>query len=207
MQALHGRVTRQFQLLADQAFSRTAGAPLVGGNSSSPIGAPLIAQGVAALVAGILALGFGQLIAVNQRVADNMDNLLDYIRSQDRDTAPAAGSSRDVFANVPDYSPRRDPPIVKEGTYREHTVLTLEDGTVAVQTQSGWKRFRRIRDFERVLNARFPTVTDVQLSPLRRSLLRAASAWRYRLGVYAHPLELRALLKLCTYRRAETIGF
>ena len=26
-------MTRQFQLLADQAFSRTAGAPLVGGNS------------------------------------------------------------------------------------------------------------------------------------------------------------------------------
>jgi radical SAM superfamily enzyme YgiQ (UPF0313 family) len=69
------------------------------------------------------------------------------------------------------------------------------------------KLYRRIRDFERVINARYPTVTDVRLTPLRRSLLRAASAWRYRLGVYAHPIELRALLKLCTYRRAETIGF
>lgn len=130
-------------------------APLVGVNLATPIGGPpLMMQAVAALAAGVVALGFGQLIAVNQRVADNMDNLLDYIRNhQDEEPAPAAGSSHDVFANIPDYSPRRDPPIVKEGTYREHTVLTLEDGTVAVQTPAGWKRFRRIRDFERLLTA------------------------------------------------------
>jgi hypothetical protein len=128
-------------------------APLVGGNFSTPIGPAFIPQGVAALAAGVVALGLGQLIAVNQRVADNMENILDHIRRQEAEPAPAAGSSNDVFANVPDYSPRRDPPIVKEGTYREHTVLTLEDGTVAVQTHSGWKRFRRIRDFERLLTA------------------------------------------------------
>jgi hypothetical protein len=128
-------------------------APLAGVNLPMPFGPPFMMQAVAALAAGAVALGFGQLIAVSQRVADNMESLLDYIRRQDAEPAPAAGSSQDVFANVPDYSPRRDPPIVKEGTYREHTVLTLEDGTVAVQTASGWKRFRRIRDFERLLTA------------------------------------------------------
>jgi hypothetical protein len=129
-------------------------APLVGWNFSTPIGPPFMMQPVAALAAGIVALGLGQLIAVNQRVADNMETLLDHLRRQpDEEPAPAAGSSQDVFANIPDYSPRRDPPIVKEGTWRDHTVLTLEDGTVAVQTPAGWKRFRRIRDFERLLTA------------------------------------------------------
>lgn len=129
-------------------------APLVYPAASFPfLGPSVMTQAVGALAAGVVALGFGQLTAVNQRVADNMENLLTQIRRRDEEPPPAAGPSQDVFANVPDYSPRRDPPIVKEGMYREHTVLTLEDGTVAVQTHSGWKRFRRIRDFERLLTA------------------------------------------------------
>jgi hypothetical protein len=127
--------------------------PLVKGEPFSFSGSFFLNLAVAAIVIGILALGFGQLIAVNQRVADNIEGLAAYIRDQDEQGAPAAGSQRDIFANVPDYSPRRDPPIVKEGTYRDHTVLTLEDGTVAIQTTSGWKRFRRIRDFDRLLPA------------------------------------------------------
>jgi hypothetical protein len=127
-------------------------APLVqNGASVASFGSAFTTQAVAALAAGVVGLGLGQLISVNQRIADNTENLLDYLRNHDQEPAPAASSSRDVFANVPDYSPRRDPPIVKEGTYREHAVLTLEDGTVAVQTTSGWKRFRRIRDFEHLL--------------------------------------------------------
>jgi hypothetical protein len=66
---------------------------------------------------------------------------------------------------------------------------------------------RRIRNFERVLNAYYPTVTDRRLTPARRVLLRAASAWRYRLEVYAAPLELRALQRLMAYQRPETTGF
>jgi uncharacterized protein YacL len=147
------RIVGAIGIIVGLALIALALAPLAGWNFSTPMGPPFVMQGVALLAVGVVALGFGQLIAVNQRVADNMESLLDYIRRQDEESAPAAGSSHDVFANIPDYSPRRDPPIVKEGTYREHTVLTLEDGTVAVQTPSGWKRFRRIRDFERLLSA------------------------------------------------------
>jgi hypothetical protein len=128
-------------------------APMMEGQPLALIGSPLITQAAVAIGAGIIALGFGQLIAVSQNVADSVGDLLDYIRNQDEPGAAETSTSRDVFANVPDYSPRHDPPIVKEGMYRDHTVLTLEDGTVAVQTTSGWKRFRRIRDFERLLTA------------------------------------------------------
>lgn len=130
-------------------------APLMEGKPLAVLGSFYLTQAVAAISAGIIALGVGQLIAVNERVADSIDELIDYIRDEDEgeDSIPAPSNGRDVFANVPDYSPRRDPRIVKEGTYRDHTVLTLEDGTVAVQTTSGWKRFRKIRDFDRLLTA------------------------------------------------------
>jgi radical SAM superfamily enzyme YgiQ (UPF0313 family) len=65
----------------------------------------------------------------------------------------------------------------------------------------------RVRNFERVLNAFYPTVTDRKLTPARRTLLRAASAWRYRLRMYALPYELRALQRLMHYQRPETTGF
>jgi phage gp46-like protein len=66
---------------------------------------------------------------------------------------------------------------------------------------------RQIRDFERVLNAYYPTSTDSKLRGLSRHILRAASAWRYHLRAYRNPLELRVLHKLIAYQRPETSGF
>jgi phage gp46-like protein len=66
---------------------------------------------------------------------------------------------------------------------------------------------RQIDDFQWVLNAYHPTTTDVTMSSLKRTALRAASAWRYRLGIYRYPLELRALHKVLSYQRPETSGF
>ena len=66
---------------------------------------------------------------------------------------------------------------------------------------------RRIRNFERVLNAYYPTVTDRRITPARRALLRAVSAWRYRLQAYDAPYELRALHRMLRYQRPETTGF
>jgi hypothetical protein len=66
---------------------------------------------------------------------------------------------------------------------------------------------RRVRNFERVLNAFYPTVTDRRLTPARRALLRTISSWRYALRMYAAPYELRALHALMHYQRPETTGF
>ena len=65
----------------------------------------------------------------------------------------------------------------------------------------------RVRNFERVLNAFYPTVTDQRLTGARRWLLRAVSAWRYAFRVYAAPYELRALHRFMQYQRPETTGF
>ena len=66
---------------------------------------------------------------------------------------------------------------------------------------------RRVRDFERVLNAYYPTATDARLTRAWRTLLRGVSAWRYRTRIYGFPLELRGLQKLVRYQRPETSGF
>jgi len=66
---------------------------------------------------------------------------------------------------------------------------------------------RKVRNFERVLNAFYPTVTDRRLTPVRRALLKTISAWRYALRLYSAPYELRALHRLMHYQRPETTGF
>lgn len=65
---------------------------------------------------------------------------------------------------------------------------------------------RHIRDFERVLACRFPTVQDHRLGPRRRALLSGLARWRYERGVYAHAWELEAARRLLRLRRPEREG-
>ena len=66
---------------------------------------------------------------------------------------------------------------------------------------------RDVWNFESVLNAYYPTVTDYRLGSSKRRLLRAVSAWRYHSRFYRFPLELRLLHRLMSYQRPETSGF
>jgi anaerobic magnesium-protoporphyrin IX monomethyl ester cyclase len=80
---------------------------------------------------------------------------------------------------------------------RRHTQAPWLDGSLR----------RQIRNFERVLNAYYPTSTDPRLNAPRRALLRAAGSWRYITRLYGFPLELRVLQKLFRYQRPEITGF
>jgi len=65
-----------------------------------------------------------------------------------------------------------------------------------------------IRNFETVLNAYYPTVSDIKLSSLQRQAIRAAAGWRYKLGWYQFPYELKALQRFwLRYRQPEVEGF
>jgi radical SAM superfamily enzyme YgiQ (UPF0313 family) len=66
---------------------------------------------------------------------------------------------------------------------------------------------RRVRNFERVINAFYPTVTDPRLTGWRRLALKAVSGWRYSMKWYAAPVELQLLQRLMRYQRPETTGF
>jgi len=60
---------------------------------------------------------------------------------------------------------------------------------------------RRIRDFETVMNSRWPTTQDMRLTNWGRTLLKSLSGWRYALGAYDHPGELRLAQKLVRLRQ------
>jgi hypothetical protein len=64
-----------------------------------------------------------------------------------------------------------------------------------------------IREFERVLNAYYPTITNARLLTGPACwILRTFSSWRYHLRAYHLALELRLLQKLIGYQRPETRG-
>ena len=69
------------------------------------------------------------------------------------------------------------------------------------------KHYDKIKNFERVLNGYYPTVTDVKLTKFRQKALRSISGWRYRNGLYWNPLEIRVMLRMLRYRQPEIEGF
>ncbi|HUE87359.1 MAG TPA: radical SAM protein [Vicinamibacterales bacterium] len=66
---------------------------------------------------------------------------------------------------------------------------------------------QRVRNFETVLNAYYPTVTDTRLTSRRRKMLRALASWRYHGRIEATPFELNAVQRVFRYQRPETTGF
>jgi len=66
---------------------------------------------------------------------------------------------------------------------------------------------RYIHDFETVMHAHYPTVSDYRLSDVQRKMIRAFSSLRYRLNIFSHPYELKALMKYwLRYRQPEIQG-
>jgi radical SAM superfamily enzyme YgiQ (UPF0313 family) len=62
---------------------------------------------------------------------------------------------------------------------------------------------RRLDNFRLVVSSRWPTVQDLQLSTWGRRGLQALSSWRYRLGIYSFPVELRMMQRLTHLRKPE----
>jgi anaerobic magnesium-protoporphyrin IX monomethyl ester cyclase len=99
----------------------------------------------------------------------------------------------------------RFPETLDEWASPEWQQLSLRRGDGIPWMQTAVRR--RVRNFERVVNAFYPTVTDPRLTQWRRTVLRAFGGWRYAFGVYGAPFELVALQRLMRYQRPETTGF
>jgi anaerobic magnesium-protoporphyrin IX monomethyl ester cyclase len=65
----------------------------------------------------------------------------------------------------------------------------------------------KIRGFEAVLNAQYPTVSDFKLTPMKRSILKTLSTFRYEKNIFSMPYEIKVLQKLWKYRQPEIEGF
>lgn len=99
----------------------------------------------------------------------------------------------------------RFPETLDEWTHDDWRHFALRRDPRTPWLRRGWRS--AVRDFESVLNAYYPTVTDARLTPLRRALLKTLSGWRYWLRVYGWPVELRAFHAVFGYQRPETTGF
>jgi radical SAM superfamily enzyme YgiQ (UPF0313 family) len=66
----------------------------------------------------------------------------------------------------------------------------------------------KIKNFETVINAQYPTVSDFKLTSFQKKVMRILSNVRYKTNFYNFPYELRALQKFwLNYRRPEVEGF
>ena len=65
----------------------------------------------------------------------------------------------------------------------------------------------KIRNFETVLNGRYPTVTDIRLNDFRRKFIRMVAAVRYAVNIYRYPYEIKLLQRIWRYRQPEIQGF
>ncbi len=67
---------------------------------------------------------------------------------------------------------------------------------------------KKIRNFETVINAYYPTVSDFKLTRFQKQMMRTLSFLRYKTGFYKFPYELKALQKFwLKYRQPEIEGF
>jgi radical SAM superfamily enzyme YgiQ (UPF0313 family) len=62
---------------------------------------------------------------------------------------------------------------------------------------------RLIDNFELVVSSRWPTVQDIRLPRWGRWLLKTLSDWRYRLGVYSAPWELKWAQRMIDIRKPK----
>ncbi len=66
---------------------------------------------------------------------------------------------------------------------------------------------RYIHDFETVIHAQYPTVSDHKLSALQRRMMKILSSLRYQTNIFSYPYELKALMKYwLRYRQPEIQG-
>lgn len=68
------------------------------------------------------------------------------------------------------------------------------------------RHINRVKGFEKVLNAVFPTNSDLTLKWFHRILLKLAGSWRYAVQLYRFPYEIQLLQRLFRYRQPEIEG-
>jgi radical SAM superfamily enzyme YgiQ (UPF0313 family) len=60
-----------------------------------------------------------------------------------------------------------------------------------------------IDNFELVVSSRWPTIQDIRLPNWGRMALKAMSSWRYKMGIYAAPLELKWMQQMIELRKPK----
>ncbi len=151
----------------------------------------------------------------NQTVEDQITEEIAFIKKI-KEINPATEIIIYIYSPVPTEGSKLYTEITKNGF---RFPQTLEDWLAPSWTNfdlrknplTPWlnaKIIRKIQNFETVLNAYYPTVSDTKITPGQRRIISALSAWRYYLNFYAFPYELKFLLKYwLRYRQPQEEGF
>lgn len=96
------------------------------------------------------------------------------------------------------------------GSLEEWTSGKWKNFDLRKETLTPWLKphhIKKIRNFDKVLNAYYPTASDLKITGWKKKLLNALGGWRYETSFYQAPYEVRLALKLLRYRQPETEGF
>ncbi|MCB0712565.1 MAG: cobalamin-dependent protein [Ignavibacteriae bacterium] len=69
------------------------------------------------------------------------------------------------------------------------------------------EHIRHVRNFEAVLNARYPTNSDIKLKSWQVTLMKLLGSWRYAARFYHLPYEIKLAQRSVRYRQPEIEGF
>ncbi|MBK8550887.1 MAG: B12-binding domain-containing radical SAM protein [Ignavibacteria bacterium] len=95
-------------------------------------------------------------------------------------------------------------------TLEEWTSEKWKSFDLRKKTMTPWLKsyhINKIQNFDKVLNAFYPTVSDLKIRGWRKKLLNALGSWRYSASFYHAPYEVRFAMKLLKYRQPEVEGF
>jgi len=120
-----------------------------------------------------------------------------------------------LFNPVPGINSELYRTVIKDGFSFPSTLddwLTKEWENFSLRTgdKLPWLKpsiIRYIRNFETVMTAAYPGVSNFQISKITRRLLKIPGIIRYVLGWYSFPYEIKILLRLFGYQRPEKEGF
>ncbi len=96
------------------------------------------------------------------------------------------------------------------GSLEEWTSGKWKNFDLRKETLTPWLKphhIKKIRNFDKILNASYPTASDLKITGWRKKLLNTLGGWRYASSFYYAPYEVRLALKLLKYRQPEVEGF
>lgn len=96
------------------------------------------------------------------------------------------------------------------GSLEEWTTEKWKNFDLRKETLTPWlepHHIKKIRNFDKVLNAAYPTASDLKIKGWRKRILNSLGKWRYSSSFYTAPYEVRLALKIMKYRQPETEGF
>ena len=119
--------------------------------------------------------------------------------------SPVSFEDATLFQKARDYG-FRFPAVLTDWLKPEWTNFDLRK-----DPRTPWLKpeyIERIMNFERVLNARYPTISDIKLKSWQVLTLKALGSWRYMTRFYKAPYEIRFVAnRLFRYRQPEVEGF